>query len=463
MPRSLVIFPYFIIFVLFLTLGASSTRAATLFGVSDTITTSRPSPSTPLSADVAGGAGSASVYNNGSTFLASDSARLWGQTAENVTIATASADKQTVFFTTNAVNPHANGTVIAAAITAVHTIKFTTIGPIPTSGTIVITFPPSNSSDTNQASPSAATFMFNGLASANIKTNNVTATCVPSGTGAGQVPTITCTNTGSSVSGGTTLTLLLGCTTAGTSCIPGNQIPTIINPTKSAANGVADRWLIKINTFDASSNPIDSGQTRIGTIESVNVYAHIDPTFTFQIFGLPGGTVLNTLCTSNPDTTDTDFGTTPNEVNLGTLSAAATAHKAQKMTITSNAISGYTVTATSSGHLINPANGYYIQDAQGSPTNNDAPGPASIGNGGNQFGIHPCDLNGKVSTGTWGTASPLYANPSQSFYYTLINSSTGPAVNGGDTFVVEYGASPGGGIPPGDYRTTLTYVATSIF
>src|SRR5437588_12985752 len=84
-------------------------HAETLASSSDTITTSRPSASTPLSANVASGDGTATVYSNGSTFLASDSAHLWGQTQENVTIATVSAAKTTLFFTGTAGQAHAKG------------------------------------------------------------------------------------------------------------------------------------------------------------------------------------------------------------------------------------------------------------------------------------------------------------------------------------------------------------------
>src|SRR5579859_7271720 len=89
-----------------------SSYADTLGSASDTLTSSRPSPSTPLSADAASSVGSISIYNNGSTFLASDSARLYGGTAETVTVATVSAAKTTLFFTGNTANAHINGTVV---------------------------------------------------------------------------------------------------------------------------------------------------------------------------------------------------------------------------------------------------------------------------------------------------------------------------------------------------------------
>lgn len=453
-------------------------HAATLGSASDTITTSRPSPSTPLSANVSVGDAQASVYNNGSTFLASDSAHFWGQTGESLNVATVSAAATTLFFTATAGQAHANGTVVSTSITAVHTIQFTTQTNIPTSGTIVISFPNSNSSDTNQASPSASTFMFNGLSTSNIKANfsagTSTCTFAISGTSAGSTPTITCTVGTASVAAGTTVTILVGCTTAGTTCAVANQIPTLINPTKTAIAGTADTWAVNIDTTDASSNVLDNTKIKVGTVESVTVTAHIDPTFTFVITGVANNTALTSLCTdggTNNDTTNSGFATTSTNVNLGTLLATNVNLAAQKMVITSNAINGYTITATSSGHLLNPANGYAIQDAQGTPTGNNTPTPngatATVTAGSNRFGIHPCDLTAqaKINTTTWGAgtgSANYYANPSAQYYYTLVNSSSGPA-SSGDVFYIEYAASPQGTTPPGDYHTTLTYVASTTF
>ena len=472
------VFLLLVIFLGFFAGCVSRVQAATLGSASDTITTSRPSASTPLSANVSVGDAQASIYNNGSTFLASDSAHFWGQTGESLNVATVSAAATTLFFTATATQAHANGTAVSVPITAVHTIKFTTQTNIPTSGTIVISFPTSNSSDSNQASPSASTFMFNNLSTSNIKANfsTGTSTCTfaITGTAAGSAPTITCTVGTAAVTAGTTVTILVGCTTAGTSCAVANQVPTLINPTKSATAGTADTWAVNIDTTDASSNVLDNTKIKVGTVESVTVTAHIDPTFTFVITGVANATALTSLCTDgavNNDTTNSGFASTSTNVNLGTLLATSVNIAAQKMVITSNAINGYTIIATSSGHLLNPANGYYLQDAQGTPTNNDTPAPntatATITAGSNRFGIHPCDLSSqaKINTTTWGSgtgASNYYANPSSQYYYTLVNSASGPATNG-DVFYIEYAASPQGTTPPGDYHTTLTYVASTTF
>ena len=464
--KFLLIFSFFFIGIVYSFTFVNNIYADTLSSASDTLTTSRPSASTPLSADAASGVGNVSVYNNGSTFLASDSARLWGGTQENVTIATVSAAKTTLYFTGNTSNAHTNGTVISSAVTAMHKIQFTTVSSIPSGGSIVLTFPGSASTDTNQASPSASTFMFNNISASsftNIKTNNATCTWAQAIT-AGSAFTLTCTTSGV-ISGGTVVTILIGCSSAsGASC--STQVPTLINPTKSAGGGTSDIWALGITTKDVSSNQIDTTTVRIGTVESVYVVGHIDSTFTMTIAGVPDTTSINTstYCGSShaADASNTGFPSTSTDVNLGTLSSSNIHRTHQTITLASNSSSGYTLTATSSGHFINPANGVYLQDAQGTPTANDTPSPATITAGTPAFGIHACDANSKVSTSTWGQATAKFANPSASFYYTLVNSASEPA-SGGDKITIEYAATPASTTPAGDYRAVLTYVASVVF
>lgn len=454
--------------LIFLTVSkAPHAYGATFTAVSDTLTTSRPSAATPLTKDVAAGDYSAQVANTGATFLASDSATLWGGTTEIRTVATVSADKQTIFFTSPAAYGHTTTTMVTHAVTAMHTIKFTTQTGIPSGGSVVISFPNATAQDTNGASPSAATFMFNGLSSGNIQTNNLSCGSWTITQSAGGVSQVVC-NLSSAIASGTKVTLLIGCSAA-SSGVCTTQNPTLINPTKSAVEGTADVWRIGISSYSSSGGSgtlLDSVVTKVGTIETPTVNAHIDPTFSLTISGVADGFDLGTVCDDhfkNPDKTNSGFASTSTDVDLGTLLFTQVNIAAQKMVVTSNAILGYTVTATSSGHLLNPINGYYIADAQGSPTADDSPSPASIVAGSNKFGIHPCDAasQGRVDA-VWGATENLFANPAPSYYYTLVTSNNAPGQTG-DTFYVEYAASPAGTTPPGTYRTTVTYVATTVF
>src|ERR1035437_1206868 len=144
--------------IFFLLTGAffvQKANAASLTNVSDTISTSRPSAAAPLSGagGVAAGAGQAQIFDNGSFFLASDSAvilkDLVGNDLSDVSLKVASmsatgvpsATNRIVYFTNTSVNAHHQGLALVTSITATHTIRFTSVSTIPSGGTILINFP----------------------------------------------------------------------------------------------------------------------------------------------------------------------------------------------------------------------------------------------------------------------------------------------------------------------------------
>ena len=438
--------------------------AATLASVSDTITTSRPSASTPLSANAASGLTQVSVYDNKSLFLASDSAKLFRTSTgavidASITVASQSAARTTVYFAEGTGAAGQNGTdVLMVPITAMHKVQFTIPNPIPASGKIVITFP--GSADTS-ASPSATTFAFNGLTTANASTNIAVngATC----TWAIAAPALTCT-VSSAVSATTTVTILIGCSAQSEGTCT-TQVPRFINPTKTAAAGTADTWTLQLKTQDSGSIDIDTAKVKIGTVESVQVQATVDPTLTFVISSIADNTAINTGnatgCT-NTENTSSGIGSTATTVDLGTLSTAINI-SAQLITITTNAINGYSLTATSSGHLINPATGFWIIDSIT---------PAVFPSGGTPwFGIHPCGLDN--IGGTWGTGATAkgsgakYGWPTQTTSVTLAYDTTGPIGNtltaGNGLVSVEYAALIDASVPAGLYTAVVTYVATPTF
>jgi hypothetical protein len=460
-------------------------HALGLINASASATTSRPSPSSPLNLSVdplSIGSSGVSVFNNISTYLSSDSAKFFdsGAFSENVTIATTSADKLTASFTTSTTVAHGKASVLAVPITAMHIVSFSPQTAIPIGGKIVISYPVSNSfsgSDTNQASPSANTWMFNGLngtTDIQMKTSLGTATCswALSGVSNGsnnQIPTATCTTSGATIPAGATVWVFLGCTAATTDAQGGRctaQRPLIINPTNTGTRGTASVKSVSIATQDGSNNILDQSTVKMGTIESVFVVAHVDPTFSFTIDGVAASTDMHTSQTCSTSyaniSTNATFASTPTEVNLGTISSAGNTYAAQKMTLRSNTGVGYAITATSSGFLLNPANGSYIVNAQGNVTANNTPAPTTINSTTGGYGINPCDANSRVSTSVWGQASPNFANPSPNFYYTLVNYSGAPD-QAGDIIYSVYGVRAGGSTPPGDYWQIITYTASVTF
>lgn len=468
----------------FLIFSTQNSFAADLVNARDTISTSRPSAASPLSSNVSSGSTTASIFDNGSFFLASDSAQIinsgTGAMVDSSTIVSSqSADLQTVYFGQTVGNNGAAGAhVLMVPITAVHTIQFTTVTEIPAGGDVFITFP--GSAD-NSASPSATSFAFNGLNAggglpATVVTNNITCNASSFVTS----PAIMCETTGS-VSAGTTITIIIGCTSQSSgSCTA--QSPRMINPTKTASAGTADIWKLIIETRDAGDGTLDSATVSIGTIESVTVRASIDPTLSFTITGVPNGSPVNTGNTTGclqTENTNSGISSTSTAVNLGLLADSPSGTDvtvgniaAQRINISTNGANGYVLTATSSGQLINPTTGFFLASST-TPT-------AFPASGSDWFGIHACGLD--VATATWnstastacnsyisGSTDPicLYAWPNTTTPLSIASDATGPIGNsliaGNGVVSISYAAGADAGVPPGEYRTVITYVATPAF
>jgi hypothetical protein len=335
-------------------------------------------------------------------------------------------------------------------VTAKHTIKFTTVTTTPVNGKIVITF--SGTGD-NTASPSATAFAFNNLQVSNITAgfSSGTSTCLF----AVSAPTIVCNVGTAQINPGTTVTIVLGAAS-----------PTLINPTKSAATETADIWRINIKTQDAASLNLDSGYTKIATIESVAVQVAVNPSLTLKIAPVAGPiNIGNAVGCANTETTNNKIASTATTVNLGILNTIAINISAQLITVTTNAKNGYALTAASSGHLINPANAVWIADSTT---------PKAMTAGTAWFGIHPCGLN--VDTAVWGTGksgggvNAKYGWPSSTTPLTLSSATIGPIGNttqtggvGAGLTSVEYAATIDPNTAAGIYTSVITYTATPTF
>lgn len=485
------------LFFIFIPLG-SKVSAATLVSSKDTITTSRPSASTPLSANAASGDATATVFDNGSRFLASDSAKIIrSSTAAIVDAATIVASQSsaltTVFFAETVGNAAQAGTdVLYNPITAMHTIQFTVVNGITTNGDIILTFPTLTAGDAdNDASPSATTFQFNNLVTgtggrdyidvfddaADISAN-ITITETEPGSG---TPGVLSLNLDSgTIDPGSVITIYLGCT-ASTSSSCSTQSPRIINPTKTAAAGTADRWKLTIQTQTSGGIELDRATVAIATIESVQVLATVDPTLTFTITGLNNNVAWSTgnAGCSAIETTNSGIASTSTVVNLGVLNNTPSAIDTkigniagQRVNITTNGFGGYALSATASGKLRNLASGFDIQSST-TPTAFPSDDP--------WFGVHPCGLD--VTTATWnssasqtcntyitGSSNPvcLYAWPTSTSSVTLASDATGPiGVNAGSdgngVVSLAYAGGVDPSVPAGIYQTIITYIATATF
>lgn len=471
-----------------LCLATKQTHAASLTQLSDTVSTSRPSAASYVvnaSPGLAAGSGDVIIDDNAAVFLASDSATLYADpnggesgNTETINVASMSAanvpasNQRLVYFTGVTAHVHHTGDPVIVPITAVHTISFKPNTTIPVGGKIIITFPQMAASDTNPASPSASAFNLGGFVPsttnihANFSTGSSTCTFAVTGTGASGIPTVTCTVATAAINSGTTVTILLGCSSgASATCAAANQVPTIINPMRkqppsaNAGQGVsttiADNWKIGVTTQDNNSVTLDNGTAVVGTIESVQVQAQIDPTLTFQISGIAGSTNLSSGhgagCPS--DITGTGLTSSATNVLLGTVNTTISL-AAQDLTVSTNGTGGYALTATSSGALTDVAQGYAI---------NSSTTPGIITAGNELFGIHPCGTD--VNTGTWATGSVpggsgKIAWPTQTTALGLA-SRVGTANNIITT--IEYAITASSVTPAGFYTSIITYVATPVF
>lgn len=497
--------------VLFLCAVFTQNSYAAITGAKDTITTSRPSPSTPLSSALASIDTQASVFNNGSRFLASDSAKLIRTNSTLIidaatVIASQSAALTTVFYGEQAGTAgQAAIDVLYVPITAMHTVEFAVGTQIPVSGIFRLTFPTLASGDAdNDASPSATTFQFNNVVSGAsgtdyIKVWNVTdnaqitanVTVTESEPSAGSGGTITFTLDGSTdVDLGDTVRIFIGCSSAAVATSCATEQPRLINPTKTATLGTGDSWKIKINTFNAASTPLENTTIGIATIESVTVRATVDPTLSFTITGIDSGQPVNTGNTTGclqVETTNSGINSTANEVNLGTLGSSPAIDvkvsniAAQRIDISTNGGTGYALTATSSSSLLNPETGFFL---------NTSTTPSSWPVQDHFFGLHACGQDvpttytesgagGSINcetkpTGSGGTTECRYAWPTNTQFISttplsIASDASGPIGAGsvdatGDGSVsISYAAGIDVSVPPGEYRSVVTYIATPSF
>jgi hypothetical protein len=465
----------------FLFLSTQSAHADTLTNAKDIISNSRPSAISTLGDDASTDTTKLNLANmttspfSNARYIASDSAILLGPpgSLETISIASMSAIAGTtasLYATTPLTQNHNVGSTVMMASTAQHTISFRTVQPIDNGGKIEIIFPPGNT--TNTTYPSFTGFSFNNLTTATAA-NHLSAsgaTC-SSWTVTPATGSIICT-LGAAINTPTNVTINIGLTSTN---------PVLINPAKTNEVGDEDGWTLRIKTFDSDGTERDSAKVRIATIEAVEVYATVDPYINFEIEGLDSGVDFNTgnaACTMT-GTTNSGFDSTETEVNLGVLASTRVNTAAQLLTVATNAINGYTLTATSSGHLRDDAIGYWLADAQeGDPTDHNQPDPKPINKNIPKFGIHPCGEDVPVSNPDWsGSADQtctidsevpetecLFANPSAKYYYTLATDNSGPIGTGTDGLTtVVYAASISPIVPPGTYHTTITYVATATF
>jgi hypothetical protein len=125
-------------------------------------------------------------------------------------------------------------------------------------------------------------------------------------------------------------------------------ISDLINPapktgTDNHTLGQADTYAVIIQHRDSGGTVVDQSTTKIGVVDAVRVTATIEPQLTFTITGLASGAIA---CGGTTDVT-----TTAISVPFGSLTIGSFVDAAQRLTVSTNAAGGYSVTTAENDQL----------------------------------------------------------------------------------------------------------------
>lgn len=243
-----------------------------------------------------------------------------------------------------------------------------------------------------------------------------------------------------------------------------NGVNTPIAPatdTAAAHEGTASTYTVLVKNFAAAANPnsatpLDSANIKVAHIEAVRVSATVDPSITFTVAGTSSGA---SACGITTDTT-----TTVDSVPFGTLSLNTFKTGAQLLTVSTNAVNGYSVTAIENAAMSidglgvttiadtvcnNPGTDCTSTSEQNWDTASSAPG----------FGYSIAAVSGATAAFTSG--ANFSSRPFDTTIPRQIFSST--AVSNSHTGNVCYRVSVDATQAAGDYENQITYTATASF
>ena len=239
--------------------------------------------------------------------------------------------------------------------------------------------------------------------------------------------------------------------------ISGANAPIAPSP-GNTTEATAETYQYLVQNLNSGSVVVDASKGRIALIEPVRVTATVDPTISMTICGADTCSDVEPTDTVDGETLSNNTGATSTgtAVSLAILDLLSPRLQAQKITIATNGVSGYTLTAVDDGDLRKGSD--TIDDVVTPPT-----APAVLNSPGTEaYGIHPSGTH--VDTGTWGSGSASankYSGTDLSNILTLVSYPTGPTA--GTTTYITYKANISPVTPQGDYAHTITYTATATF
>jgi hypothetical protein len=387
----------------------------------DTLSSSRPSISTTLSTAVTAGDTTLNLAST-TNILQGDVLTLPQGTTENVTVSSVT-DATHVALTTAAANAHTISSAVYDKQTSKHTITFTTRSAV-NAGSFLVTFPVAGSNQ-NDGIPDSTGFDFNSLATSDVTLSGGTAGTIVITPASGTV-SIPFTGT---IAASTAITITIGNTNK------------LLNPTKTAASGTADTWTVKTDEKDAVG-VVDTTSVQVGTIESVAVTVSVAPTLNFSIAAVASGQTAFSA-------TNTNVTTTTTTVPYGTIPTATAEYAAQDLTVSTNAVGGYTVTGFESGPL-SMSSGTTITDFSTTAADN---------NGNDGFGYSGRNLSGTDCSVVFNSSGTFFSSGfGTSTTPTSVMTNAGP-VSGSQCRVI-YRVRVPATQSPGSYQNVVSYIAT---
>lgn len=222
--------------------------------------------------------------------------------------------------------------------------------------------------------------------------------------------------------------------------------------------GVAKSYTVDVVVGTANQ---DTGTTRVAIIDDVTMTASVDTVFTFNIYGVATNTSPIT-----GETATTTASTTATTIPFGTLDPNEPGFAAQILSVTTNAVNGFSVTVQQDGNLESASTAdidvFFDGDATTTPI---AWLPPSATPGlENTYGHY--GITSEDDTLSWGGGDPfgsgLYSgsfsssSPLEVFYNNDVSSNATTAV----AIKIEVSGLQEAAT---DYTNTLTYIATPVF
>ena len=262
---------------------------------------------------------------------------------------------------------------------------------------------------------------------------------------------------------GTSITITIGNTN-------GTNTPIAPAPNSSHTEATADTYSYQVTNYDNVDNAVDSTYGKTAVIESVRVTATVDPTISFSISGIASAANPCGTGATNQTDVDTTTGTNaPLAVPFGTMSLNTFKDAAHQLVVSTNAASGYVVTAQENDQLGKDGGTTpFIPDTDGdnglADENTTDTWDTPTGNPG--FGYTLKSIAGATVPFTTTGASfnvrrfASVADPDSPLVETIMSNTT---VVDSDTANVCYRLTIDATQAAGDYENQITYTATASF